>query len=316
VAYFPFEVSGGELGLLAVADRADGPMPQRILDRLTDLAEVAELMGGFLGPLAESGAAEVVFRRQVETVIETRAFEPYFQPIVRLRDEGVVAFEALTRFSDGRSPDTHFAEARRAGLQSELEMATLVAALRAAELLPGHAKLHVNITPARLLDTDRLPALLARSPRPLVIELTEHEPIGNYAELLAAIDALGPGVEIAVDDAGSGYASLRHIQSLRPRTVKLDLQWVHALETDPAIHALVIGLVEFGRQLGCAIVGEGVETDAQHAALMSIGVAYGQGYRYGRPAPAADWSDRSVPGRPSRARSSTSKQPADAPVST
>jgi diguanylate cyclase len=45
--------------------------------------------------------------------------------------------------------------------------------------------------------------------------------------------------------------------------------------------------------MGCAIVGEGVETDAQHAALVSIGVGYGQGYRYGRPAPAAEWS---VPG--------------------
>lgn len=290
VAYFPFEVSGGELGLLAVADRAEGPMPQRILNRLADLAEVAELMGGFLGPLAESGAAEVVLRRQVETVIETRAFEPFFQPIVRLCDGGVVAFEALTRFSDGRSPEIHFAEARRTGLASELEMATLAAALRSAELLPRHARLNVNISPARLLDTDRLPALLSRTPRPLVIELTEHEPIGNYAELLTAIDALGPDVEIAVDDAGSGYASLRHIQSLRPGTVKLDLQWVHALETDPAIHALVTGLVAFGREMGCAIVGEGVETEAQHAALVSIGVAYGQGYRYGRPAPAAEWA--------------------------
>jgi EAL domain-containing protein (putative c-di-GMP-specific phosphodiesterase class I) len=295
-------------------------MPQRILNRLTDLAEVAELMGGFLGPLAASGAAEVVLRRQVETVIETRAFEPYFQPIVRLRDEAVVAFEALTRFSDGRAPDVHFADARRAGLQSELEMATLSAALHAAALLPSDTKLHVNITPARLLDTDRLPALLHRSPLPLVIELTEHDPIGNYEELLAAIDALGPGVEIAVDDAGSGYASLRHIQSLRPRTVKLDLQWVHALESDPAIHALVVGLVEFGRQLGCAIVGEGVETDAQHAALMAIGVTYGQGYRYGRPAVAADWQGPS-PGRPparprAAERPAPSKRPVDAPVST
>jgi EAL domain-containing protein (putative c-di-GMP-specific phosphodiesterase class I)/DNA-binding response OmpR family regulator len=295
VAYFPFEVSAGELGLLAVADRAQGPMPQRILNRLADLAEVAELMGGFLGPLAESGAAEVVLRREVESVIEMRAFEPHFQPIIALCDGTVVAFEALTRFTDGRPPDVHFADARRAGLQSELEMATLAAALRGAALLPGNAKLHVNITPARLLDTDRLPALLRRSPRPLVIELTEHEPIGNYPELLAAIDALDPDVEIAVDDAGSGYASLRHIQSLRPGTVKLDLQWVQALDSDPAIHALVTGLVAFGREMGCAIVGEGVETDAQHAALVSIGVGYGQGYRYGRPAPAAAWA---VPGAP------------------
>jgi EAL domain-containing protein (putative c-di-GMP-specific phosphodiesterase class I)/CheY-like chemotaxis protein len=315
VAYFPFEASGGEVGLLAVADRADGPMPQRILNRLTDLAEVAELMGGFLGPLAESGAAEVVFRRQVETVIETRAFQPHFQPIVRIHDGAIVAFEALTRFRDGRSPDIHFAEARRAGLQAELEMATLAAAMRDAELLPERTKLHVNVTPARLLDTERLPELLLRSPRPLVIELTEHEPIGNYAELLAAIEDLGNGVEIAVDDAGSGYASLRHIQSLRPRTVKLDLQWVHALETDPAIHALVTGLVEFGRQLGCAIVGEGVETDAQHAALIGLGVAYGQGYRYGRPAPAAEWTARPAGKSALRSRASTSSRAADTPVS-
>jgi EAL domain-containing protein (putative c-di-GMP-specific phosphodiesterase class I)/DNA-binding NarL/FixJ family response regulator len=289
VAYFPFEASGGELGILAVADRADGPMAQRILNRLTELAEVAELMGGFLAPIADLGAAEVALRRQVERVIEERAFTPYFQPIVRLDDRRIVGFEALTRFTDGVSPPIHFQAAQRAALGPELELATLAAAIRAGEDLPDLAKLHVNVSPARLLDTDRLPALIERSKRPLVIELTEYEAIGDYAELRAAIAALGDHVEISVDDAGSGYASLRHIQALRPQSVKLDLEWVHSLVTDPAIRALVAGLVQFGRQMSCEIIGEGVETAGQHGSLVELGVDFGQGYRFGRPAPANHW---------------------------
>ena len=289
IAYFPFEVAGGELGLLAVADRAEGPMAQRILNRLTELAEVAELMGGFLAPIADLGAAEVVLRRHVLQLIEDKAFTPNFQPIVRLADRAIVGFEALTRFKDGAGPDIHFKEARRAALGPELELATLAAAIEAGEDLPASAKLHVNVSPARLLDTEQLPAVIERSSRRIVIELTEYEAIGDYPELRAAIARLGDDIEIAVDDAGSGYASLRHIQALRPHSVKLDLEWVQAIDIDPAIQALVAGLVQFGRQMDCEIIGEGVETQSQHDALMALGVDFGQGYRFGRPAIASKW---------------------------
>jgi EAL domain-containing protein (putative c-di-GMP-specific phosphodiesterase class I)/FixJ family two-component response regulator len=295
VAYFPFEVAGGKPGLLVVADRAEGPMARRVLNRLADLAEVAELVGGFLAPIADQGAAEVELRRRVEGVIESQAFLTHFQPIVRLDDRTVVGFEALTRFADGVSPEVRFADAQRTGLGPELELATLAAAIQASEHLPGDPKLHVNISPARLLDTDRLPALIDRSRRRLVIELTEHEAIGDYAELNAAISALGDKIEIAVDDAGSGYASLRHIQALRPHAVKLDLEWVHAVDGDPAIQALVSGLVQFGRRMGCAIIGEGVQTKGQHAALMALGVDFGQGYRFGKPAPVERWRGNADP---------------------
>jgi EAL domain-containing protein (putative c-di-GMP-specific phosphodiesterase class I) len=85
------------------------------------------------------------------------------------------------------------------------------------------------------------------------------------------------------------YASLRHIQALRPQSVRLDLEWVHAIEADPAIRALVAGLVQFGRQMDCQIIGEGVETEDQHAALSELGVDFGQGFRFGVPAPAGSW---------------------------
>jgi len=208
---------------------------------------------------------------------------------VRLDDRSVIGFEALTRFNDAVSPDVHFKEAERVALGPELELATLAAAIEQGQDLSGAAKLHVNVSPARLLDTDRLPALVRRSKRPVVIELTEYEAIGDYDELRVAIAALGPNVEIAVDDAGSGYASLRHIQALRPQSVKLDLEWVHAIEGDPAIRALVAGLVQFGRQMDCQIIGEGVETEGQHTSLSELGVDFGQGFRFGVPAPASSW---------------------------
>lgn len=116
-----------------IADRAEGPMAQRILNRLADHAEVAELMGGFLAPLADSGAAEVVVRRRVESIIADQRFVAHFQPIVRLDDRTIVGFEALTRFTYGVSPEIHFSEARRTGLGPELELATLSAAIAAGD---------------------------------------------------------------------------------------------------------------------------------------------------------------------------------------
>jgi EAL domain-containing protein (putative c-di-GMP-specific phosphodiesterase class I) len=118
-----------------------------------------------------------------------------------------------------------------------------------------------------------------------VLEITEHDPIQDYAALRAALTALEPPVEVAVDDAGSGYASLRHILALRPRYVKLDIGWVRGIDADPARQALVAGLVHFAGEVGCRLIGEGVETEAERTALLRLGVPLGQGCLFGRPVP-------------------------------
>jgi EAL domain-containing protein (putative c-di-GMP-specific phosphodiesterase class I) len=145
-----------------------------------------------------------------------------FQPVVRLADAQSLAYEALTRFADGSPPERRFADAHAVGLDVELETATLRAALDGARDLPEGVVLSVNVSPSFVLRNGTLTGLFGRARRPLVLELTEREPIEDHSAFRKAIAGLDVAVDWAVDDAGAGYASLRHIIELRPRYVKLD----------------------------------------------------------------------------------------------
>jgi EAL domain-containing protein (putative c-di-GMP-specific phosphodiesterase class I) len=148
----------------------------------------------------------------------------------------------------------------------------------------------VNLSPSRLTDPE-LPRLLATpGGRSIVIEITERSAIDDYALARAALESMAGRVEVAVDDAGAGFASLRHIIELRPRYVKLDMQLVRGVEADPARQALIAGMVYFARQSGCLLVAEGIETEPERETLRRIGVPFGQGFLFGHPAPARRWA--------------------------
>jgi EAL domain-containing protein (putative c-di-GMP-specific phosphodiesterase class I) len=109
--------------------------------------------------------------------------------------------------------------------------------------------------------------------------------VADYGALREAVADLGRGVEIAVDDAGAGFASLRHVIELRPDYVKLDITLIRGVGDDDARRALVAGMVHFAAETGCLLVAEGIETEAELEALRQLGVGLGQGYLLGRPGP-------------------------------
>jgi EAL domain-containing protein (putative c-di-GMP-specific phosphodiesterase class I) len=174
----------------------------------------------------------------------------------------------------------------------ELEIATLQAALAAAQSLPESAWLNVNASPTLIMSGEPLRALLLGFSRRLVLEVTEHAAITDYPAFRLAMASLGPNVEFAVDDAGVGFASLRHILELQPAFVKLDRWLVSGLEADEARQAMIVGLAHFARSTGCRLIAEGIETDLELAALRSLDIDLGQGYLLGRPLPAADATAR------------------------
>ena len=151
------------------------------------------------------------------------------------------------------------------------------------EAADGVEALALNVSPALVHTDPEIGPLLSRADRPVILELTEHAPIDDYRTLQGRINAIEPPVQIAVDDAGSGYASLRHILALRPDYVKLDLSWVRGIDTEQARQALVAGLVHFAGAMGCELIGEGIETQAERSTLERLGVRYGQAYLLGRP---------------------------------
>jgi EAL domain-containing protein (putative c-di-GMP-specific phosphodiesterase class I) len=119
-----------------------------------------------------------------------------------------------------------------------------------------------------------------------VIELTEHAPASDYRSLREALDAFRrSGVRIAVDDAGAGFASLRHILELAPNIIKLDISIVRDIDTEVSHRALASALVGFAREMGTELIAEGVETAEEALALDALGIRLMQGYYLARPGP-------------------------------
>ncbi|MGH9177531.1 MAG: EAL domain-containing protein, partial [Acidimicrobiales bacterium] len=268
---------------LVPAHRARGRVPPgagaQLLAAAIDFAAVAE---GLMTPslLAGGGRAQ---RSALDDLLRQEAFSPVFQPIVSLADGRVTGYEALTRFTDGADPKLRFAEAAALDRGIDLEAATLTAALRAAAALPLQGWLSVNVSPALVLSEGLLTRLLVGCPLPVVLELTEHDPVDDYAELSDALGALRPAARLSVDDAGSGFASLRHVLALEPEFVKLDQSWVSGIHGDPARQALVAALGHFASRTGAALIAEGIETERERGMLAELDVGLGQGYLFGPP---------------------------------
>jgi PAS domain S-box-containing protein len=280
VAYAPLRGPSGVIGVVGFATH--GPTQDDLVEELPVLTTLASLLGTLLSPGLEARYREDDARASVQAILDTAAFIPFFQPIVDLHSGAVVGYEALSRFADGIPPDAVFALAVRAGLGIELETATLGAALEAAANVPPEAYLSLNISPG-LLRSGTLRALLGGRERGIVLEITEHVVIEDYPALRRELAALGPNVRLAVDDAGAGYASLRHILELAPDFVKLDIGLIRGIDSDPARQALIAGMGYFALKRKIGLVAEGIETAAELKALRGLGIGYGQGYLFGRP---------------------------------
>ncbi len=288
LAIAPIRDAGQLFGFASIstdAQRGDVKLAQ-------DLAALLEF-AGFAGALVGSAVAGLTelrgARARIEQTIRYKAFRPVFQPIVEIRSGAHVGYEALTRFTDGRRPDLVFAEARTAGLEAELELATLAAAVGAAAALPRTAWLSLNVSPALAVADRRLGRLLRGAGRPIVLEITEHAPVEDYDALRAAVARIRPKVRIAVDDAGAGVANLNHIAELRPAFVKLDVSLIRGIDADRTRQALIVGLLRFADESGATAVAEGVESQEELAMLRELGVRLAQGYLLAHPAPVAEW---------------------------
>jgi EAL domain-containing protein (putative c-di-GMP-specific phosphodiesterase class I) len=284
MAIIPLRTSTAMLGAIVVCTQAvDGVT--FLAGRLPVLESFGAVGSALLAPgiLARQQRGEV--RGEIEAVLRDNAFEPFFQPIVDLSTGRTVGHEALTRFHDGTRPDRRFADAAAMGLGLELESACLSAATAAASRLPGTGFLSLNVSPDMLLEPGRLRRSLSAGIPSVVLEVTEHVAIEDYAAVRVAVASISANVRLAVDDAGAGFASFRHILELRPDFVKLDIGLVRDIDKDDVRQALVAGIVYFARKSGCELIAEGIETQAECDQLRLLGVDLGQGYLLGRPAP-------------------------------
>lgn len=288
IAYAAIRWEGSMIGILGLGTKSPDSAAH-FESRFGYFEEIAAYAGTLIGAQAQSFERRSVVRAHARDVIENQSFRPYFQPLIDLKSNEIVGYEALTRFDDGTRPDEKILEAHSVGLGSELEAAVARAALCAAVSFPPEVFISVNFSPETILD-GHAREVVAGVQRPVVIEITEHAPVENYAALRRAMREL-KGCDLAVDDAGAGYTSLNHILELRPRYVKLDISLVRDVDTNPARQAMIAGMCHFAVQSETILVAEGVESQAEADTLRRLGVALaegsmlGQGYHFGRPAP-------------------------------
>lgn len=225
---------------------------------------------------------------RIRAVIEAGQFSMVYQPIWDMRTHEAIGFECLARFAPlpSRPPNEWFAEAAEVGLGTELELAAIQAGLGAVASFPLHLHLAINASVETVLH-DGFLKLIADVPlERIVLEITEHTDVEDYEGLLNVLQPLRQrGLRLAIDDAGAGYSSLKHILNLRPDFIKLDMDLTRHIDLDPARRALASALIAFADDTDSCIIAEGVETASELATLKALGVQQAQGYFLGRPMP-------------------------------
>jgi EAL domain-containing protein (putative c-di-GMP-specific phosphodiesterase class I)/response regulator of citrate/malate metabolism len=232
--------------------------------------------------------AMITKRARIRKVLERREFDIVFQPIVELDSRQVVGYEALSRFTaePHRGPDEWFAEAHEVGLGPELELAAIRCACERSRDLPEGMFMAVNVSPVTAERPELLALLAGCDVNEVVLEVTEHAAVEDYRRFRVAIARVRElGARLAVDDAGAGFSSLRHILELDAELIKLDGSLTRSLEQDPRRRSLAAALIEFGRESGASVLAEHIESELQLNELRRLGVHYGQGFHLGRPQP-------------------------------
>lgn len=229
-------------------------------------------------------------------IIEQRKLNALFQPILDLKSGEFLGFEGLIRGpADGplHSPINLFGVAEREGLSLEVEMLSrqTVLVAFAAQNLPGN--LFLNVSPEAMThpsfrngQTMDFIHDLGIDPKRVVIEITENQPTYDFEAMRSALlHYRSMGFQIAIDDLGEGFSSLRLWSELRPEFTKIDMHFVQGVDRDPIKLQFLKSIQQIAESCDTRVIAEGVETEAELRVIRDIGIALGQGYFIARPNP-------------------------------
>jgi EAL domain-containing protein (putative c-di-GMP-specific phosphodiesterase class I) len=235
-------------------------------------------------------------RREFVDVLIRGRLHSVYEPVVDANSLTVFGYEALIRGAEGSafpSPLELFGFAGEEDLLFELDCQCRRAAVEGAIGFPQGAKLFMNIRPSSFHDPSFQPDALTRtldrcglSPAEVVFEISEQESIDNYEIFREARDNYGKlGFQFALDDTGAGYASLEAVLELAPEFIKVDRAFVRGIDQDSARQNMVRAFQAIARDMNSRIIGEGLDTLEELRTLGQMGIPFGQGWLFGKPAP-------------------------------
>ncbi|MDH7797831.1 diguanylate cyclase (GGDEF)-like protein [Beijerinckia sp. GAS462] len=253
-------------------------------------------------------------RHQVESdlrhALENNELQLHYQPIIDVKRNAIVAFEALARWHHPTkgmiSPATFISVAEDCGLILPLGEWALGEACRAAKSWPGELSVSVNLSPVQIV-SPHLSQTISRvlletnlEPSRLTLEITERVLLDETDKTISTLRRLKDiGVKLALDDFGTGYSSLSYLRNFPFDIVKIDRSFVADLGRDSSSNVIVQAIVLLADGLGIKTVAEGIETSAQLQLLQGLGCGAVQGYLPGRPVPITEvpavieeWEDK------------------------
>lgn len=299
-----FRTRGVAIDIRASIGVTVAPQDGRTLNELLQHADVAmyQAKRGRSGVATYDAAYDDHSTDRLETLAHLREamiddqLHVRYQPVIRAEDQSLTGFEALLRWDHPERgmllPAEFIPIAERTSLIHALTRWVLLTAVRDASRWRQeglHASVAVNISPVSLefglLGIVEEVLALHRWPADqLVLEITESAVTDNPDTARAVVEALRErGLQVSVDDFGAGYTSLSQLRGLPVHQLKIDRQFITALERSPNDDAVVTSIIQLGHRLGLSIVAEGVESAATAARLVEMECDDLQGFWFARP---------------------------------
>jgi diguanylate cyclase (GGDEF)-like protein/PAS domain S-box-containing protein len=249
---------------------------------------------------ASSGQSSRRVQREdrIRQGLENDEFVPHFQPIFSLPSQKLVAMEVLARWEHPErglvSPGEFIPLAEKSSLICDLGEVVLETACQIADhawpidtVQPHNTPLYVNLSPRQLKQASRIDRLIEIVERfspevPVGFEVTESQLIESEAPISRMH---GEGIDIIVDDFGSGYSSFKRLKEIEVDALKLDMSFVQGALTNEADAAIAETVATLGNRLSLPVIGEGVESTRHLQFLIDAGFRAAQGFHLGRPSP-------------------------------
>lgn len=230
----------------------------------------------------------------VTNILKNRQLTSVYQPIVSLQNADIYGFEGLIRGpaeTPLHSPLGLFEAAKACQLLTEMEHLSRQVVLENYAATCKTRKLFLNNTPEMLLlatpnkgETLAYLARLGLEPKQIIIEITEQTRNMDYSQLRKAVQYYRDiGFEIAMDDLGEGFSSLRLWSELKPDYVKIDKHFIHHIHEDQVKFEFVRSIQQIARNAGAKVIAEGIECHEELSIIKDLKIDFGQGYYLGRP---------------------------------